>query len=157
MELKRSITDKDDYVDKHKVMLQLQLTQERSKNLVQEELRLKELLTQKDAINCKSKDEIVTLKEFLQEKERKNNIQEKECKRLKDSVSILIADDLKVKAENNENEELIWKLQKELLTQSIQLWSIQQQMVSSRDILAQTITQMTIKSAHGVLQAEELL
>ena len=151
--LKRTILNKNEYVAKQKGILHL--TQERNKDLVEEEVRLKEVLAEKDAINCIMKDEIEKLKEKLDEKEKMNVKQEEECQRLKESVSILIADDLKSKAESNQNQKMIHKLQEGLLAQSIQLWSIQQQMVSSSSIVAQTIAQMTIKSAQGVVHAEE--
>ena len=151
--LKRTISYKDEHVAKQKGILHL--TRERNKDLVEEEVRLKEVLAEKDAINCIMKDEIEKLKEKLDEKEKMNVKQEEECQRLKESVSILIADDLKSKAESNQNQKMIHKLQEGLLAQSIQLWSIQQQMVSSSSIVAQTIAQMTIKSAQGVVHAEE--
>ena len=154
-DLKKMISQKDKYVAKQKKILHL--TQHRNNSLMEEELQLKELLTQKDAINFKLKDQIETLKQQMEKKEMKNIIQEEECKLWKHRVSILIAEDFKSQEDSREKDKIINKLKEEINTKEIQICSIQQQVASSRDIVAQTITQMTIKSAQGVVQAEEMI
>ena len=154
-DLKKMISQKDKYVAKQKKILHL--TQHRNNSLMEEELQLKELLTQKDAINFKLKDQIETLKQQMEKKEMKNIIQEEECKLWKHRVSILIAEDFKSQEDSREKDKIINKLKEEINTKEIQICSIQQQVASSRDIVAQTITQMTIKSAQGVVQAEQMI
>ena len=154
-DLKKMISQKDKYVAKQKKILHL--TQHRNNSLMEEELQLKELLKQKDVINSNLKEQIEALKQKIEKKETKNIIQEEECKLWKQRVSILIAEDFKSQEDSREKDKIIDKLKEEINTKEIQICNIQKQVASSRDIVAQTITQMTIKGAQGVVQAEKML